>query len=257
MFPKGMVFTQNRGFARSILILAAAVALAGCDNGTPPPSAFEASGEVLALSGGAAGPAGACVTCHGLDGGGDGALAPRLAGLDAGYIVRQLEFYEAGLRRDPHMQWIAGSLDNDARVMLGEYYAALPPPGAESADAADPAPAAACAPPIVALYHQGDPARGLPSCASCHGDDGRGRGHGNPPLAGQPARYLERQLRHWRDGKRYGDPQGVMTAISRRLDESEMAALSDYSARLTGGRNRPGLRAACPRTHRPGPRNGA
>lgn len=250
-----MVFAVNSALAR-VIVIAAAAGIAACDNVAPQPSAFEASGELLSLSGGAAGPAGACVTCHGLDGAGDGALVPRLAGLDAGYIVRQLEFYDSGQRRDPHMQWIAGRLDNRDRVMLGEYYAALPVPSQEEGDSAAPSPGN-CTPDIVALYHRGDPDRGLPSCASCHGDDGRGVGHGNPPLAGQPARYLERQLRLWRTGQRYGDPQGTMTGISHRLHERELAPLSDYSAALTDGRNRRGLPATCPRTRRPDPRNGA
>ncbi len=248
-----MVLPVNSAVARSAVILAAAAGVAACADIAPQPSAFSASGELVALSGGAAGAAGACVTCHGLDGAGDGARVPRIAGLDAGYFVRQLELYDSGQRRDAHMQWIAGKLDNNARVMLAEYYAALPIPAKAYSDGQPED----CAPDIAALYHQGEPARGLPSCASCHGDDGQGVGHGNPPLAGQPARYLERQLRRWRTGERYGDPQGTMTRISHRLDEREAAALSDYSARLTDARNRPAPPAACLRTHRPDPRSDA
>ena len=242
-----MDFPTAKAFA-ALLVLGA---VGGCGEAMPEPGPFEATGEIIALSGGDAGARGACVTCHGLDGGGNGMLAPRLAGLDAGYIARQLEFYDAGLRRDPQMEWIAGRLDNAARMKLGAYYASLPVP--EQARA-QPAP---CSPEIAALYHEGDPARGLASCASCHGEDGEGAGRGNPPLADQPAAYLEQQLRRWRSGERYGDPGGAMTRISRLLREDELAPLSGYSARLTDGRNRRALREACLRTHRPDPRNGA
>ena len=231
--------------------LLALCAAGGCGNAAPAPNRFEESGEVIALSGADAGPRGACVTCHGLQGEGDGALVPRLAGLDAGYIARQLEFYAAGLRRDPQMHWIAGRLDNDARVKLATYYAALP------AGDADAFAGAECVPTVAELYHRGDPARGLASCASCHGGDGRGAGRGNPPLAGQPAAYLERQLRHWRAGKRYGDPLGDMGRISRRLHEGELAPLADYSAGLTDDRNRREPRATCPPERRRDPRSGA
>lgn len=226
-------------------------AAGGCGNVAPEPNRFEQSGEIIALSGGEAGADGACVTCHGLEGEGDRALVPRLAGLDPGYIVRQLELYDAGQRSDPQMRWIAGRLDNAARMKLAEHYSELP------AHAADDLRKLRCVPEISELYHRGDPARGLPSCASCHGDDGRGVGRGNPPLAGQPAAYLERQLRHWRAGRRYGDPLGAMRRISQHLHEEELAPLADYSAGLTDDRIRPELRAACPPARRADPRSGA
>ena len=109
----------------------------------------------------------------------------------------------------------------------------------------------------AALYQRGDARRGIASCASCHGADGRGAGLGNPPLAGQPAAYLADQLDRWRSGRRYGDAQGVMTRVSQRVKPAEVRALAAYAAGLAGGSDRRESRAACPPARRADPRSGA
>ncbi|WP_369796680.1 cytochrome c [Phenylobacterium sp. CCH12-B4] len=182
------------------------------------------------MGGGGAGAAGACFTCHGLGGEGDGQTAPRLAGLPAGYLQKQLEDYAAGLRPDPAMRSIAGALDADDRARVAAYYANLTPVGARNG-------AAGSRPTTVArvLYHRGDVARGLPACAGCHGAIGEGLGAGVPPLADQPAPYLREQLSQWRRGQRRNDPRGVMAAISGRLTTLEAEALARYAAELGPG----------------------
>jgi len=254
------MIAMNNAIGRFAPVAMLAALTAACSN-TTPPTKFERTGEIIALSGGDAGAGSACIACHGLDGGGDGRLSPRLAGLDIGYIHQQLENYASGRRHHPQMSWIADKLDWDARGKVAAFYAGLPVPplreetGGPMADRASIA--AACDPAIVRLYHEGDTQRGIVACASCHGEDGAGVGQGNPPLAGQPAPYLAEQLRRWRDGERHGDALGQMTRISRRLHAAEVEPLSDYSARLAGGRNRPGSPAACPPARRPYPRSGA
>lgn len=243
----------HRGRCSAIAVLAL---LTGCgSNAEPVEGPFERTGELVAMSGGDAGAAGACISCHGLKGEGNGAEAPRLAGLNAGYIVRQMDYFSTGLRRHPNMVWISDHVDWPQRVLLGEYYAALPVP--DNVPGAQPIDEEGCDPAIASLYHEGDPARGLPSCASCHGDDGAGIGQGNPPLAGQPTPYLENQLKQWRSGERYGDPQGEMLAVSRLLAEGELRPLAGYSSALRDASAYPVLPEACPRTRRPDPRNGA
>src|SRR3546814_1724570 len=86
---------------------------------------FTRNGELIALSGGDAGAAYACFTCHGLDGRGDGAGAPRLAGLGLGYLNRQLEDYATGRRRHPEMELIAKRLSPDHRHAVSAHYASL------------------------------------------------------------------------------------------------------------------------------------
>ncbi|MDX1734072.1 MAG: c-type cytochrome, partial [Halioglobus sp.] len=74
-------------------------------------------------------------------------------------------------------------------------------------------------------------------CAACHGE----RAQGNPALAapalaGQRAAYLERQLRHFKEGIRGADPQDVQGAQMRgmiaTLPEEEFAAMAAYLASL-------------------------
>lgn len=211
---------------------AAALLVVGCAGEPPAPNdPFSATGELIALSGGAGGAANACFTCHGLDGAGDGASVPRLAGLEAGYLLKQMEDYATGRRRDPVMRRVARPLGDQERRAVAEHYAALPAP-ARPPGATPPAATAAAA---ARLYHQGDPARRLVACADCHGARGEGGGAANPALAGQPADYAAEQLRRFADGERRNDPRGVMWALARELDAAERAALAAYLAAAPAG----------------------
>ena len=195
----------------------------------------------------------ACIACHGVDGRGNGAGAPRLAGLDRGYMAAQLEAYASGRRRHPEMELIARKLGSAQWDAVSAYYAALPF-GPATAAAPAPVPVDAAA---AALYRQGDPARGLAACATCHGDRGQGVGPANPPLAGQPAAYLAHQMAQWRASARRNDPEGVMRRISRALSPDESAALAAYAAGLPGGPPYPESPAASRAAHRADPRNDA
>lgn len=201
-----------------------ALAMTGCDAADHARDPFRATGELIALSGGDGGAANACVTCHGVDGGGDGQAAPRLAGLPSGYLQKQLDDYATGRRPDAVMTPIARRLSGEDRRKLDAYYAAA----VTHADFDAAAPVGARG---AAIYHQGVPGRGLPSCATCHGETGAGDA-ANPPLARQPPAYLAEQLARWSRGDRRNDPRGVMQAISRRLTASEIAAVSAYAAAL-------------------------
>lgn len=214
--------------------------------GRPGPSPFTRTGEVIALSGGRAGAEWACFRCHGLRGEGNGAGAPRLAAIGTGYMTRQLELYAEGPRKHAQMHLIAKSLNSRERLAVSAYYDRMPPP--EDRDS-----------PVVAnaLYHTGDPRRGIQACALCHGARGEGAGLGNPPLAGQPAPYLAAQHFAWRDGERYGDPLDIMLTISRRMTVPEIMAVSAYAAALPGATARPGSMAASPAERRADPRSDA
>lgn len=226
---------------------ATALAVSGCAPvDTRSSDRFEQTGELIALSGAGAGASNACFTCHGLRGAGDGAGTPRLASLDIGYLERQLDAFADGRRRHSQMSWIARRLGPTDRRRVAGYYAAMPFSGSPG-------------PPIPPprLYAQGDPGRGIAACASCHGAIGQGIGPANPPLAGQPAAYLEAQLEAWRRARRRTDPTGAMLRISQLLTPSESAALAAYAATLPGGPPSPGSPEASLATRRDGPRSGA
>ena len=189
---------------------------------------FTASGELIALSGGDGGVRNACFTCHGVRGQGDHASVPRLAGLPAGHLQKQLEDYAAGRRDDPVMGPVAWALTTDDRRAVAAYYGGLPASVGEVGARGGSTAAAA------RLYHLGDLARGIAPCATCHGAVGEGVGAANPPVARQPQAYLADQLARWRAGRRRNDPRGVMMQISQRLTASEIAALAAYAATLSG-----------------------
>jgi len=193
---------------QSLLPLLTLSLLAACSRPAPEAGrAFSATGEVIALSGGEAGASKACFVCHGLDGHGDGASAPRLAGLDAGYLQKQLEDYAATLRPDPVMTPIAKRLTAEDRRAVALYYARRPAKAGEQA----------LSPP--AAYE---------TCARCHGAQGQGIGAANPTIAGQPAGYTLEQLRRWRTAERRNDPSGVMVAAARSITDQEARAIAAW-----------------------------
>lgn len=236
--PRGGIGSADVRLASLLLLLA----LSGCD-APPYRDPFRATGEIIAMSGGDGGAEAACITCHGLRGEGDGKDSPRLAALDRGYLHRQIDDYANGRRDHLAMRTIALRLSGEDRARVADYYAGLPAP--------EPAPRASTAT-GEKLYHLGDPGRGLAPCASCHGDVGDGDA-ANPPLAAQPAMYLERQLTAWRTGKRNNDPLGAMRAISRRLSSAEIGAVSAYASGLSARRSRD--REASRAAHRVDPRS--
>ena len=209
---------------RTTILLVAGLASAGCtDRLQPSDSDWGRTGELIAQSGGEGGARYACVTCHGVRGEGNGYDAPRLAGLPAGYLQKQMEDYAQDLRPHEVMRDVAGFLDSDERVLVSLYYSAMP------AAALPPATVRPAPPAAESLYLHGDAERGLASCASCHGGLGEGAA-GGPPLAGQPAFYLVRQLRDWQQGKRRNDGGNQMLVAAQRLTEAEIQAVSLYLA---------------------------
>lgn len=199
--------------ALSVLSL---TACAGGDSETE--AAFSASGQIIAMSGGEGGARNACFTCHGLDGMGDGDAVPRLAGLDAGYLQKQMQDYAEDIRHDPVMTPIAQGLDDDGRRAVALWYADMTPPEA-------PPPPLLPAP---SVYLRGDPSRGITACTACHGAAGQGRGAGNPEIAGQPRVYTLEQLRRWKAADRRNDPRGVMLAAVAKLTDAEMIQIADW-----------------------------
>lgn len=186
------------------LMFPCSLAACGAEGGNP---AFRASGEVIAFSGGDGGAANACATCHGLRGEGDGRLAPRLAGLDAGYLHRQMDDYANGRRQHPEMRAVVRRLSGEDRARVAAYYAQLPATGEALADTS-------------ALYRE--------RCASCHGLAGEGRDAANPALAGQSSAYVAAQLEAWRSGQRRGDGMGEMLGVSRALAPEQIRLLADH-----------------------------
>jgi cytochrome c553 len=199
------------------LLILTLLGTACTDRMSPSDDRWGSRGELIAMSGGEGGARYACVTCHGARGEGNGFDAPRLAGLPAGYLQKQMEDYAAGLRAHELMRDVARFLDSDGRMQVARYYAALPP------QALPPATMDAVAGTTPALYAN--------ACQQCHGVDGVGSVNG-PPLNAQPAFYLAQQLQDWQVSKRRNDGNHVMLKVAQQLGAEEVRQLSLYLAQI-------------------------
>jgi cytochrome c553 len=79
----------------------------------------------------------------------------------------------------------------------------------------------------AALYADGDAARGLPACVSCHGAAGNSTITVNPKLAGQHESYLYKQLVNFTTPERN---QPVMTTFATMLSDTEKKDIAAYLA---------------------------
>jgi len=136
-----------------------------------------------------------CTTCHGADGIGNIAIeAPRLAGMEAWYLKRQLENFRAGIR-GTHSQDIQGiAMQPMAAKLTDESIADI----VDWVGAWEYVPAEAT---IEGDVSQGRTA--YQSCAACHGANAEGNeALGAPALAGQNDWYMITQLKNFRAGYR-------------------------------------------------------
>ncbi len=184
-------------------------------------------GEIAANGNGRNAPA--CSACHGAHGEGrPDAAYPRLAGLDSVYLIGQLNAFADGSRDNETMAPIAKALTPDERQAIAKFYAGLVTPKIDGPQKADDKTIAAGA----TLAGRGDWSKGLPGCGQCHGAAGQGVGTTFPKLAGQSAEYITSQLKAWKDGKRTNDPLHLMTGISSKLNDDQVAAVAAYYASL-------------------------
>ena len=171
----------------------------------------------------------ACVTCHGADGEGMAAAGfPRLAGLSADYLKKQLADFASGERANPIMQPLAAALSTEEANAVITMLANKPRPQVERISRA-----AAAQETGAVLALRGAWERNIPECVACHGPSGVGVGKAFPPLVGQSAQYLSSQLIAWQQGMRKNDPNDLMGHIARSLTEGEITAVSAYFANLT------------------------
>jgi len=75
------------------------------------------------------------------------------------------------------------------------------------------------------LYADGDAARGLPACVSCHGAAGNSTITVNPKLAGQHESYIYKQLVDFTTPER---SQPVMTTYAKMLSDADKKNIAAY-----------------------------
>jgi cytochrome c553 len=186
----------------------------------------------------------ACAACHGENGHANPqTYYPSLAGKPTQYLYRQLLDFRDGRRHQIVMQQMLAYLSDGYLREIAAYYAAQPVVGAPARAGGE------SMNPGRRLVEQGDAARGLPSCVSCHGKALLGVEPAIPGLVGLRSEYISAQLGAWRVGARQGASPDCMATIARRLSPDEIGAISSWIAGLAAppaGRAAPSSRAKLP-----------
>jgi cytochrome c553 len=196
-----------------LLALVCAVFLFG--HGTSRAATDAARGEEIVQ--------GKCFICHGAGGESSSPVFPRLAGQNAGYVVRQLTDYKSGKRKSSTMQPMVEDLSADDIKALGAFFASRPTVVHAIED------------PELAqmgkfIFLRGNPYSGVAACATCHGAAAHGS-EALPRLAGQHAQYTENQLKQFNKRERTND-NAVMHGIASKLSELELKAVAAYMSGL-------------------------
>jgi len=162
-----------------------------------------------------------CAACHAADGNSAAAANPKLAGLNAEYLNKQLVDFKSGARKNPIMSGMVANLTPQDMLNLAAYYSAQQPKPGTSKDQA------------LALlgqkiYRGGVQGAGVPACASCHGPQGKGIPTQFPRLAGQHGDYIYTQLNSFRVGARANDGAKMMRTIATKMTDADMKAVSAY-----------------------------
>jgi len=153
-----------------------------------------------------------CDSCHGENGRtSKNDIIPLLAAMTPEYFIPAMKSYLNGKRNHSTMNIFSSSINEVEIKQLAAYYAVQPPiklprPGSGNAKA-------------------GEHAAGM--CAGCHSFDGNALNPEIPSLAGQPAEYLIKAIKDYRDGGRT-DP--LMLDVTRKMQDETIVNLAAYYA---------------------------
>jgi cytochrome c553 len=162
-----------------------------------------------------------CAACHAVDGNSVAAANPKLAGLNAEYINKQLTDFKSGARKNAIMSGMVANLTPQDMLNLAAYFSAQQPKPATSKDQA-------LALQGQKIFRGGVMGAGVPACASCHGPQGKGIPAQFPRLAGQHSDYIYTQLNAFRVEARANDAAKMMRTIAAKMTDADMKAVASY-----------------------------
>ncbi|MGL4713988.1 MAG: c-type cytochrome [Shewanella sp.] len=172
-----------------------------------------------------------CSACHGMDGNSMIDMYPKLAGQHPTYLQKQLHDFRSAAqtggkegRMDPIMAGMSIALSDQDILDISAYFSSQAIQVTEAKDIPELG---------EKLYKGGDVSRGITACMACHGQDGKGAElAGFPTLAGQHPTYIKIQLTKFRDMGRHNDLNGMMQDVAKKLNDSDIEALSKYLSSL-------------------------
>lgn len=187
-----------------------------------------------------------CVACHGPDGNSGAPAFPKLAGLGAQYLYKQLEEIKNGERVVPLMMGMLADMSDQDLQDLAAYYAdqTMQLSGAEDIQVQLNSGASTGALDLGnTIYRFGNPETGIPACSGCHSPQGLGNAPaGYARLGGQFSEYVAKQLRDFKLGDRTNDNQQIMRDVAEHMSEAEIVAVANYIAGLYPGERNPEAR---------------
>lgn len=198
---------QKQSFLLIMLMLVASVLV---------PFAVQAEGEPNAL----------CTGCHNEDGNSTTPEFPKLAGLDAVYIAKQIKDFKNDKRVSEIMGPMANQIPDKEIGALAAYFSKQK---RTTGTVTDPKLAAQG----QQIYDDGIVSSAVPACSGCHGEKGEGTDK-FPRLAGQHTVYLITQMSNFKNMVRNNDARKVMRAITMRMTEQDMKAAAEYITSLKG-----------------------
>ena len=163
-----------------------------------------------------------CAACHGADGNSPAnPLWPKLAGQHESYVVKQLQAFKNGERKDPTMAPMAMPLSDEDMADLAAYFAGQNKSiGSTDADKLELG---------EKIYKGGLADRKIAACMACHGPSGAGNPASvYPSVNGQHAAYVSKSLKDFRSGTRTTDPAGMMRDVVKFMSDAEIEAVSSY-----------------------------
>ncbi len=181
-----------------------------------------------------------CAGCHGefAEGGKEGEY-PRLAGLPAKYIERELRLFKSKARLNHPMVPYTKErelpeedlVDVSAFLETIELYSSLPPIDEKNFNAYERLLQSKRLMNVRRLEGDYDAGEKIyrQECASCHGRDGRGKSEKQiPMLAGQYSNYLLKQINNYIEGGRIHDNEPTEESIFRDYQPEEIHNLLAY-----------------------------
>ncbi len=169
-----------------------------------------------------------CVACHGEQGRASAqGFLPRIAGKPAGYLYNQLLNFREGRRRHDVMTYLVERQTDAYLQAIATHFSAQHPPY--------PPPEPAQGTPALMqrgeqLVREGDVARAIPACNTCHGARMTGIAPAIPGLVGLPRDYLSAQLGAWRGNTRRAHAPDCMAQIAQRLSLADLEAVTAWLA---------------------------
>ncbi|MBI1397309.1 MAG: c-type cytochrome [Betaproteobacteria bacterium] len=156
-----------------------------------------------------------CANCHGIDGNSSSWLYPNLAGQTVDYLVTQMKLFKEQKRKNYQMNAALQVLSEQDMKEIAEFFNSQ----LMTRESGSPDPA---------VLEEGRKLLDEAKCDACHQKGYLGMSE-FPRLARQKWRYLAKQMKAYRDGKR---ESAIMAPTVKNFTDEQINAMSQYLSRL-------------------------